>query len=285
VIAPTYRAPRSLEEAIAVLGALGPEATVVAGGQDVVPLMNQGRLAPRHIVDISRLGELRGIIDGETVTLGALTTYADLARHVALGAALPLLIDALRQMGGGLQVRNRGTVGGAVCAALPAYDLPACLLALEAVFVLAGEDGVRRVPASAFFLDAGRTARRAAELLTAIEFPPLPGGARYAYVKLKFSEGGYTIAGAACVLVMAGDGACREARLAVSGVSRVPRRQPAAEASLRDLHVRDAGLDAMAARVEEAVTDPIEDVMATGAYRRAMAGVMARRAVVRAVGR
>ena len=282
--APTYRVPRSLSDALMVLHDLGAAATVLAGGQDIVPLMNQGRLVPSHLVDISRLIELHGITENGVITIGALTTHADLARHGIIRTRLPLLVDAVRQMGGGLQVRNRGTIGGALCAANPAYDLPACLLALDAVLILAGAAAMRRVPASAFFLGAGRTARRAGELLTAIEVPPPPAGATAAYVKLKFMEGGYTIAGAACVLVMAADGTCREARLAVSGVSGAPQRVPAAEAALAGIRVTGDALSAFAAQVEGAITDPIEDVMAPGDYRREMAGVVARRAAARAAG-
>lgn len=295
--APSYHAPRSLDDALEILGSLGDEATVVAGGQDVVPLMNQGRLAPRHIMDISHLTELRGIageatLGGERRTfvhgpiiLGALTTYTDVARHPGLGARLPLLTDALRQMGGGPQVRHRGTVGGAVCAAQPVYDLPVCLLALDAVFILAGREGVRRIPASSFFLDAGRTARRPAELLTAIEIPPAPAGGTSAYVKLKFSEGGYTIAGAASVLVRDPDGVCREARLALAAVSRVPQRIPSAESAVVGGRIGAQSLATLGVRVEEAIADPIDDVMAPAPYRRAMAGVMARRAVAQAAAR
>jgi len=285
VTAPVYHAPRSLAEALAVLQEFRGAGTVLAGGQDIVPLMNQGRLAPTHLVDIARLEELRNITEDAGLTIGALATHADLVRHGTIRSHLPLLVDAVRQMGGGLQVRNRGTIGGSLCAANPAYDLPACLLVLDAVLVLAGAAGVRRVSSSAFFLGAGRTVRRDDELLTAIEIPALPTGAGSAYVKLKFMEGGYTIAGAACVLVASANGTCREARLAVSGVSAVPRRISAAEAVLAGHRVTSETLAAVSAQIAGTITDPIEDVMAPADYRREMAGVMAARAVAEAAAR
>lgn len=277
----TYLAPRSLDEALAALRDLDPAATVLAGGQDVVPLMNRGRLVPAHLVDISRLDTLAAITDTGVITIGPLVTHDRLMREPVIGERFPLLVETVGQIGGGVQVRNRGTIGGAVCAANPAYDLPASLVALEAVFVLASSHGPRRISASDFVTGAGRTARRSDELLIGIEVPP-PADSSSAYVKLKFMEGGYTIAGAACLLALDGDRICTQARLVLSGVTETPIRVPEVERALVGIRITRAALERVAAGTPAAIVHPISDVMAPADYRRAMAGVVAARAVAQA---
>lgn len=292
-----YLAPRSVDDALTALRELGPAATVLAGGQDVMPLLNQGRLTPSHLVDVSHLGGLAAISDDgvsgdqcvmsheHVISVGALVTHAVLARHPLIRRKAPLLSEAAGQIGGGIQVRNRGTIGGAVSAANPAYDLPACLVALDAMCVLASTQGTRRVPAAAFFAGPGRTARRPDELLVAIEVAPQPSRSGSAYAKLKFTDGGYNIAGAACVLTMAPDGTCLKASLALSGVAEVPLPLPSAETLLTGARIADNTLAALAAVASSSVNAPITDVMADGDYRRAMSGVMAAQAVERASAR
>lgn len=280
-----YVAPRSLNEALTVLHDLSPAATIIAGGQDVVPLMNQGRLAPSSLLDVSRLTELAAISDDHVLTIGALVTHAAIERNPLIHRRAPLLSEAAAQIGGGIQVRNRGTIGGTVAAANPAYDLPACLVALDAVCVLSSVEGSRRVPAAAFFTGAGRTARRPDELLVAIEVPPPRPRTGFAYAKLKFTDGGYTIAGAACVLTMTADGTCQTASVVLSGVTEAPLALPTVASKLIGTRITDDTLDVAAVLASAAVEAPIADVMADGGYRRAMGGVITARAVERAAAR
>lgn len=284
--APTYAAPRSLDEALQALDELGDAATIVAGGQDIVPLMNQGRLAPSFLLDISRLAPLASldVAGGRTGSLriGSLVTYAVLERDPRIRDAAPLLAEAAQHIGGGLQVRNRGTLGGAAAAANPAYDLPACLVALGAVCILASLRETRRVPAGSFFTGAARTARRPNELLVGFEIAPTTARSGWAYAKLKFSDGGYTIAGAAALLTLAPDGRCDRAAVVLSGVADTPLALPA----LRDRLVGERLTGELIGTVVETIPDlverPIADVMADGDYRRAMARVVAARALERA---
>lgn len=286
-----YLAPRSLDDALAALRDLGSAATILAGGQDVVPLLNRGQLAPSHLLDICSLSALAAITDGRTlrnervITIGALATHATIVRHPLIRRWVPLLSEAAGQIGGGVQVQNRGTIGGAVSAANPAYDLPACLVALDAVCVMTGAQGTRRVPAASYFIGPGRTARRPEELLMAFEVAPQATHSGSAYVKLRFTDGGYNIAGAACVLTVAVDGICAKAALALSGVAEVPLRLRSVEAVLTGARITDDTLAGLAAAAFSSVDAPISDVMADGDYRRAMAGAMARQAVERASAR
>ncbi len=280
-----YLSPRSLNEALTVLHERSDAATIIAGGQDIVPLMNQRRLAPSFLLDVSRLTELAAISDDHVLTIGALVTHAAIERNPLVHRRAPLLSEAAAQIGGGIQVRNRGTIGGTVAAANPAYDLPACLVALDAVCVLSSVQGSRRVPAAVFFTGAGRTARRPDELLVAIEVSPARPRTGFAYAKLKFTDGGYTIAGAACVLTMTADGACQTASVVLSGVTEAPLALPTVASKLIGRRMTEDTLDAVAVLASAAVEAPIADVMADGDYRRAMAGVVAAQAVERAAAR
>jgi carbon-monoxide dehydrogenase medium subunit len=285
VRAPAYTRPHTIDEALEVLESAGAEVTVLAGGQDVVPLMNQGRLHPSHIVDISRVRALASITANGMITVGPLVTHAQLAQQPLIRARIPLLAEAVGQIGGGVQVRNRGTIGGSVCASNPAYDLPVCLVAAEAGLIIQSPHGQHRVPASEFFLGAGRTTLGPGQLLVSIEVPAGLDGPGYAYEKLKFSEGGYGIASAACLVAMAEDGTCLDARVALGAVMETPIRLREVERILVGRSLADDVLSDAAAATSAAVRDPITDVMADGRYRRAMAAVVVRRALQRATRR
>ncbi|MGH2348831.1 MAG: FAD binding domain-containing protein, partial [bacterium] len=229
-----YVIPGSAADAVDLLRRWNGDATVLAGGQDVVPLMNQSRIVPRRIIDLQRLDEFRRIRADGTLSIGALATHREVERSPAIRAAAPLLAEAAGQIGGGPQVRNRGTIGGAVCAGNPVYDYPACLVALDADLLLIGPHGERAVPAVEFFQGPGRTAKQPEELLAAVRIPPLPPGAGAAYRKLKFTDGCYCIASAAAIVAVDPDRTVRAVRVAVGGVAPVPVRLPAVEQALRD---------------------------------------------------
>ena len=286
VHAPAYHAPTSLAETLALLQQLGTEAKVLAGGQDIVPLMNQGRLYPGSLIDLRALDGLATVQarDG-SIVIGALVPHRDIERSELIRAGCGLLAEAAGQIGGGIQVRNRGTIGGAVCAGNPAYDLPPCLVAVDAEFRLASRSGERRATAADFFRDAHVTAVRPDELLVEIAVPVSGPDVGFAYQKLKFTDGCYCIAGAACLVQLRPDGSYRVVRLALGGVAPVPIRLDAVEAMLGSVRLTDDLLADVAALAAQAVSDPLDDLMADGEYRRAMAGVMARRALAAATER
>jgi carbon-monoxide dehydrogenase medium subunit len=281
---PEYTRPETIDESLEMLDRVGESATVLAGGQDVVPLMNQGRLIPQHIVDISHLPGLDSITSTDRVTIGALVTHSQLLRDPIIRERVPLLAEAARQIGGGIQVRNRGTIGGALCAANPVYDLPTCLVALDAHLILRSAIGERRIAASAFFLGAGKAALTPRELVIAIDIPLPPPSSGWSYEKLKFTEGGYTIVGAACLVVLASDGTCLQARVAVGGVEELPLRMVTVEESLVGHSITDNVLGEASSLTSSRIADPISDVMADSDYRKAMAGIVLSRGLQRAAG-
>jgi CO/xanthine dehydrogenase FAD-binding subunit len=219
-----YAAPRSLEEAVSLLG---EDAAALAGGQSLVPLLNLRLARPALVVDLNGIDSLAGIrAEDSALRIGALTRQCALERSPAVTARWPLLRQAVR-FSGHPQTRSRGTVGGSVAHADPAAELPVALLALDAVFHLRSASGARTVAASEFFLGPLTTVREPGELLVEIEVPALAAGAATAFVEHARTHGDFATAGAAVVL-----GADGGAAIAVLGIGGTPTRVRAAECAL-----------------------------------------------------
>jgi len=273
-----YHDPTDLDKALSVLADLGDDATVLAGGQDLVRAMNLGDVAPAHIVDVSDLPGLDEITDtGDTIEIGALVTHEQLASSPVVADGCSLLADAKETIGGGQQIHNRGTVGGAICSAEPVYDYPPSLVALDGTITVQSADESREIPAAEFFQDAGETALGPDELLTSVVVPKLDG-AGTSYEKLKYTEGCYNIASAAAVVEVADD-ELADVRLALGGVEPLPRRLEDAESVASGETFDDEVAQAVSEAATEAVESPRVDIHAGGDYRRSMAGVMAERAL------
>jgi len=275
-----YHAPTSLEEAIALLGSAG-DVRVLAGGQSLIPLLKLRLAAPEVIVDLGRIESLRGIReDGDAIVIGAMTSHDDVARSPLL-ATHALLLSKAAQTVADPQVRHRGTFGGALCHADPAGDLLAPALALDASFVIAGPSGTRTVAAGDFFQDMFTTAIGQGEILTEVRVPKRTGwGAHYEKFS-RVAQQWSIVAVAATVLVEGGTIA--QARVALTNMGPVPIRATAVEQAL-------VGLAADASSVAAAVADiaqgsrPPTDLNGDGDYRRHLASVLARRAVLAAAG-
>src|SRR5262249_46851177 len=163
-----YHAPRSVADAVRLLGDLGPDARVLAGGHSLLPLMKLRFAEPAHLVDLGRIAALRGIAQvGGEIRIGAMTTEHDLLHSGLLAEKLPLLVEGASQIADP-QVRYKGTIGGDIAHADPANDQPALMLALGASFVLAGPSGERVVPADGFFTGIYATQLAADEILAEI---------------------------------------------------------------------------------------------------------------------
>ena len=283
-----YDQPHGLDEALGLLHTHGPDAKVIAGGQSLLPLMKLRLARPERLIDIGRLGELRGVreqADGR-LAIGVLTPYADLiadARVMSLG----LFADALPRIGD-VQVRNRGTIGGAIAHADPAADLPPLLLALDAEIVCrSAERGERTLAAGSFFNGPFATELAPDELLLEIRLPAPSGSYGSAYQVLRQPASGFAIAGVAAVVGRSGGdagGPFDDVRVAVTGVGDVPYRAPAVEAMVRGRSTDPAEI-AEAART---ITDGVQvqgDIHAGPDYRAAMAQVMASRALRTAMAR
>ena len=273
-----YGRPEELGQALRWLATSRP--AIVAGGTDFHPA-RVGRPPEAEILDLSRLAALRGITaDGSGWRIGALTTWTDVAR-----AALPPLFDALAQAAlevGGLQVQNRGTVGGNLCNASPAADGVPALLALDARVELASLRGARTLALADFVFGARRTALAPDELLVAVRLPRGTPAARSRFLKLGHRR--YLVISIAMVAVSVDvDAAGRAVRVgaAVGSCSAAARRLPALEAALEGTP-REAIAETAAGALRDpavlAPLAPIDDVRGTAAYRLDAVATLLRRA-------
>jgi len=268
-----YQRPASLDEALRAIAA-DPDAKVLAGGHSLLPLLKLRLARADKLIDIGRLQELKGLryaADG-SAAVGALTTYAELARDTRLDFVREGLL-----MAADVQVRNRATVGGAVAHADPASDLPPLLIALDASIVVRSSREERVIAATDFFLGPFETALRPSELVIEIRRPALPAGAGGAYKKLAQPASGYAMVGV-CVVVRRVGGKIDHARVAITGASDSAYRATAVEEAL----VGTDGSSAVVAAAAEHATDGHlvnSDIHADRDYRTAMTAVFARRAI------
>jgi len=257
----------SAEAAIAALGEHGDEAKLLAGGQSLIPLMRLRLATPTVLVDVGRAADLSGIsVDGDTVSIGALTTHSTLEHSSELAAACPLLAHVAAQVGDPA-VRHRGTLGGSLAHADPASDLPAAVLALNGTLVAAGPGGTREIAASDFFTGFLESALVADEVLTEVRVPVSTGG--WSYQKFNRRAQDWAIVG----VVVAEGGA----GVSLVNMGSTPLRASAVESALAG---GASAADAAAAAADG--TEPPTDNNADGAYREHLARVLTGRALAEA---
>jgi carbon-monoxide dehydrogenase medium subunit len=275
-----YHAPESLAEAVGLLSSL-EDAKLLAGGQSLIPILALRLSRFEHLIDLGGVRELTGIRrTNGTITIGAMTTEADIEDSPEVAEAAPLVARATPLIGH-FQIRNRGTIGGSLAHADPAAEYPAVAVALDATLELRGAAGVRQVPAADFFEATFMTAAEEDEILTAVHFPVWSGSGGYAVDEVARRHGDFAIVGvAAAVQVEAGR--VTRAAAALFGVGGTPHRASAAEAALVGCGVEDADLAAVG-RLAAAGIDPPEDVHASAAYRRELAAVLTGRAFGKAI--
>ena len=278
-----YRAG-SVAEACRLLAA-HPGAKLLAGGHSLIPLLKLRLAAPTAVVDIGRIGGLRGISNGSgALRIGALTTHAEIAAAEDVKANAAALAEAAGQIGDPA-VRNRGTIGGNVAHADPASDLPTVLTALGARFTVSSPDGERSIGAADFFQGMMATALGDQDILTAIHVPASGAGTGTAYVKFSHPASRYAVIGAAAA-VTADGGTCTGASVVVGGVTPVPARCAAVERALAGQALSaDAIAAAAAAAGSDLGDDLLGDVFASADYRRAVTPVYVQRAITAAAER
>jgi carbon-monoxide dehydrogenase medium subunit len=276
-----YRRASSIDDALGAIGTPGTK--VIAGGMSLLPLMKLRLANPDRLVDIGRLAELRGVrqLPDGRLAIGALTTYTELMESPA--REYGVLRDALPDIGD-VQVRNRGTVGGAVAHCDPASDLPAVLLALDAEIVARSTHGERVYAADGFFTGAFETALADDELITEIRLSGPRDDAGSAYVSLVQRASGYSIVGVAAVVIKQGGSAITQANVALTGVGEAPYRAKAVEAALVGNEGTTEAIAAAAAHATDGVTVN-GDIHADAEYRGAMAVTYTKRAITAALGR
>ena len=272
-----YHAPRSVADAVKLLGSLGPDAKLLAGGHSLLPMMKLRFATPSALIDLGRIADLRGISQaGNEIRIGAMTTEHVLLNSKLIADKLPLLAEGVSQIADP-QVRYRGTIGGDICHGDPANDHPALALALDASLVLTGPKGERVVKAEGFFLGVYSTLSDTDEILTQIRIPVPAAGSGWSYSKFKRKTGDFATAAAAVLLQMKG-GTVAKVSIVLTNVGTTPIKAKKAEQALVGKALGEASLNE-AARLAMAACSPTHCPRGTPDYKTAMAGEMTRRAL------
>jgi carbon-monoxide dehydrogenase medium subunit len=259
-----YTRAASVGEAVTLLAEAGDDAKILAGGHSLLPMMKLRLAMPAVLVDIAEIPELRTITEDEDeITIGAATTHAAVAGSDAVRRGAPLLAHAAGLVGDP-QIRHRGTIGGSLAHADPAADLPVAALALGAAVTATGPQGTRRIPIDAFFVGYFETALRPDEILTAVHVPR-HGGPTWGYQKFTRRANDWAIVGVAAT----------GGRIALAHMAATPVRAHASEQAL----AAGASVDDAAALADEG-TEPGQDLHADAEYRRVLARVLTKRALL-----
>ncbi len=284
-LAQVFEAPRRVEDAVATLAKHGAAARVLAGGTDLLAQLRSGLRRPAVLVDLKRIPELVEVrATADHLAIGAAAPAVVVRADATLRRWFPGLAEAAALIGSE-QIQGRASLGGNLCNASPAADTTPALLVNDAEAELAGPGGRRRIPVGELATGPGQTALRPGELLVALHLPAPPPRTADAYLRLiPRSEMDIAVVGAAVRVTLAPDGTCKDARVALGAVAPTALRVPAAEAALVGTRLDAAALERLA-EAASAAARPIDDKRGTAAYRRQVAGVLARRAAERAAAR
>jgi carbon-monoxide dehydrogenase medium subunit len=263
-----YAKARSVEDAVAMLAAHQGEAKLLAGGQSLIATLNMRLSAPTLLVDINGVAGLDGIsVKNGMVEIGAMARHVTLERSADIAKHAPLIAAAMPHIAHPA-IRNRGTIGGSLAYADPAAELPACLVALDGEIDITGPQGKRTVSAIDFFKGLFETALGPHDVLSAVRFPAATAETHVGFAELARRHGDYALVGLAAA-ARANGKSLGDVRLCYFGVGATPVRARKAEAALADGSVDDA--------VNALDLTPSDDIQATGAVRKHLAGVLLRR--------
>ena len=273
-----YVCPTTLSEAVALLASRDGDAKALAGGQSLVPMLAFRLAQPALLVDLRKLPDLRQIkISDDGVVLGAMTRWRDIEDDTRLRTAHPLLVAAVAHVAH-YQIRNRGTVGGSIAHADPAAEMPGIAVTCAAAIAVVGSSGARVIPAADFFEGALMTALKPDEIIVEIRLPAWPQRRRFGFQEFALRRGDFAMAGAAVFYDEDEAGKARNAHVGVIGIGDRPRRLTDIEAILNG-RVMDEATIAKAEAATSAVVDAQDDIHASAAYRRSLAGTMVERAL------
>jgi carbon-monoxide dehydrogenase medium subunit len=278
-----YAAPRTLDEALAVLREHGDEARVIAGGTALVTMMRQRLVSPGYLVSLREIPGLGRIeVANGGVRIGALVTHREVETSPLVRERIPVLAETFRRVAS-VRIRHMATVGGALAHADPNQDPPVTLIALGSRVEIRGAGGGRELPVEDFFRDYYESALEPGEVVTGVVVPQLPAASGAAYVKfLPRTADDYATVAVAAIVTLESDGErCRAARIALGSVGVTPLRARAAEALLAGQRL-GAGLLQAAGESVKAAVDPLSDHRGSAAYKREMAAVMVGRALSQA---
>ena len=280
-----FETPASAREAAILLASAGGQGRVLAGGTDLLVQMRSGRIDPELIVDVKGIDEMVSVSrEAGGWRVGASVPCMQLARHAELARELPGVVDGANWIGS-IQVRSRASVGGNLCNASPAADSVPAMMAVGAVASIEGPDGRRELPVKDLPVAPGKTSLAPGELLVSIFFPAPAARSGSAYVRFTpRTEMDIAVVGAGVSITLDAQGVCCDATVALGAVAATAILVPQASAALVGTPVDDAALQALAAAASAAAR-PIDDKRGTKAFRTRLAGVIAKRAAIKALAR
>jgi len=277
-----YHRPASVDEAIQLLQQHGDDAKLLAGGHSLIPSMKLRLATPANLIDIGRLDDLKYIREeGDYLAIGAAVTHWEIESSDLVGEKNPLLAQTAAIIGD-IQVRNKGTIGGSLAHADPAADYPATILATEAQICTRGPDGERTINAADYFIDLYLTSLQPDEIITEVRVPVQTTNASSAYAKFPHPASRFAVVG--CAAVITRDGAtCQDVKVGFTGIANAAFRDAGVEDELRG-KTADATTIAAAAAKAAADAELLSDNFAGEDYRRHLAQVFSKRALLQAAG-
>jgi carbon-monoxide dehydrogenase medium subunit len=279
-----YAAASSWEEAVRLLAEAGDDAKVIAGGQSLVPMMTLRLATPAMLVDVNRASSESVRQDDGQLVIPALTRHSELQRSPLVRRWSPILSEAAGFIGNG-RVRHRGTIGGSLAHADPAAELPTVVVALRGSVDVRGPAGERTIPAAEFFVTHFTTALEPAEVVTGVRVPVMPDGQGWAFVELARRAGDFALVEAAALVDLEEDGRrCSGVRLGLGAVGERPFDVSALAAAMIGAEPNEDTVVEVALAASEQV-EPSSGVHGSGEYRRRMAAVVAKRALLAAIRR
>ena len=278
-----YVRPDSLAKAIAVLSEHGSDAKVLAGGQSLLPMLALRMAAPRVLVDIGRLPELKTVTsDADGLLLGALVRWSDIERNERIAAEQPLLAEAIRYVAH-YQIRNRGTVGGSLAHADPAAEMPAVALVCDATIMVSGRKGSRQIGAADFFTGVLTTVLGPDEVITGVRLPSWPAKRRWSFEEFSRRKGDFALAGVALFFDQDAAGLVVAPHVVGFGIADTPVRLAGAEEALVGKFIREKSITEAVAAAATGI-DISDDIHAPRDYRTALLGTLLERALRGAAG-
>jgi aerobic carbon-monoxide dehydrogenase medium subunit len=275
----SYHDPRTTADVVALLGRL-ENAKLLAGGQSLMPMLNLRYVLPDHLIDLNRVDALRYIRETDgAIEMGAMTAQRDIEFSDVVRERCPLMHEAIAQVGH-RQTRNRGTLGGSLCHLDPAAELVAVAAALDAKVSIAGKNGARTIDFAAFPIAYMTPALEPDELLTGVSFPCWRPGHGFAFVEFSRRHGDFAIVSAAALIEEDPDGNLTRASLTLGGMGPAPVRAHGVERAL----IGDKPEEKRLREICESLRalEAVDDIHAPASYRRQLATVLSRRALLKA---
>ena len=283
----SYAAPRTLDEAIAIMAQAKGEARPLVGGTDLLAQIKEGQRQPSVVVDVKGIPETNRLefTPGEGLHIGSAVSYTDTASYRPLVENYPAILEACLLVGS-VQVQNRASIGGNICNASPAGDTVPALLVYEAQAVIAGPHGQRQLPLEEFFLGPGQTVLAPDELLVEVVVPPPPANSGSMYLRFApREEMDIAVAGVASLVVLDPQGRrCQRACIALAAVAPTPIRAREAEALLEGREITE-DLIRQAGHLAAQASRPITDVRGSAEHRRELVIVLTRHTLAECLAR